>query len=198
MAIRVIDISSGDSFTFPMLPEQLEYTRAGRFDQLRLLEGDANIPTGESSGRISFSGKLPGVRRRGEYIENVRAPGEVQKLWSGWLEHKRRLRIVVGGTPIDEQVYLENFRLTYEGGFGDCDFTISFLRAGASHYAQTNADMALNTYTVCEGDTLWMIALKMLGDGSDYTDIISANYNRIVSAGGIKPGMVLNIPRHSP
>ena len=63
MAIRVIDTVTGETFSFPMLPEQLEYSRAGRFEQLKLLDGDASVPTGESVGRISFSGKLPGTRR---------------------------------------------------------------------------------------------------------------------------------------
>ena len=53
------------------------------------------------------------------------------------------------------------------------------------------------TYTVREGDTLWVIALKQLGSGASYLDILNANYQQIVSAGGIKPGMVLSIPRQS-
>lgn len=197
MAIRVIDTVTGETFSFPMLPEQLEYSRSGRFEQLKLLDGDASVPTGESAGRISFSGKLPGTRRTGAYIENARAPGEVQKLWSSWLENRRRLRIVVGGTPIDEQVYLENFRLTFAGGFGDCDFSISFVRAGAAEYSQAALSAGGGTYTVREGDTLWVIALKQLGSGASYLDILNANYQQIVSAGGIKPGMVLSIPRQS-
>lgn len=194
MAIRVIDTGTGETFSFPMLPEQLEYSRAGRFEQYKLLDGDASVPNGEGAGRISFSGKLPGTRRSGAYIENFRAPGEVQKLWTSWLERRRRLRIVVGGTPIDEQVYLENFRLTFAGGFGDCDYSISFLRAGAQQLDQA-ALSAGSTYTVREGDTLWTIALRQLGSGAGYIDILSANYDRIASAGGIKPGMALSIPR---
>ena len=76
MAIRVIDTVTGAGFTFPMLPESLEYSRFGRFEQLKLLDGDASLPTGETAGRISFSGKLPGSKRSGAYIESRRAPGE--------------------------------------------------------------------------------------------------------------------------
>lgn len=198
MAIRVIDARTGESFTFPMLPERLEYSRTGRFEQLRLLDGDANLPTGESAGRISFSGKLPGPRRSGAYIESYRAPGEVQKLWAGWLEGKRRLRIVVGGTPIDESVYLESFRLAFAGGFGDCDFTISFLRAGGTDYGQVAATAAARTYTVLEGDTPWSVARRALGSGARFDEIFAANYDRIVSAGGLQPGMTLTIPQVTP
>ena len=79
MAIRVIDTVTGAGFTFPMLPESLEYSRFGRFEQLKLLDGDASLPTGETAGRISFSGKLPGSKRSGAYIESRRAPGEVAR-----------------------------------------------------------------------------------------------------------------------
>lgn len=194
MSVRVIDTATGESFTFPMQPEALEYSRAGRFEQLHLLSGDASLPTGESAGRISFSGKLPGQKRSGAYIESRRAPGEVQKLWASWLEGKRRLRIVVGGTPIDENVYLENFRLTFEGGFGDCGYSISFLRAGADEYNSTGGAVSARTYTVMTGDTLWDIARRTLGDGSLYSDIFDANYDAIIKSGGIRPGMTLNIP----
>lgn len=191
MSINVIDIKTGERFTFPMLPERLEYSRAGRFEQLRLLDGDMGLPTGESAGRISFSGKLPGARRSGAYIESCRAPGEVQKLWALWLEDKRRLRIIVGGTPIDEHVYLENFRLSFAGGFGDCDYDISFLRAGR---AGAQAAPAVHTCVVRQGDTLWSIARRMLGNGAAYDAIYEANADAIAAAGGLKPGMTLILP----
>lgn len=195
MAIRVIDALTGESFTFPMLPERLEYSRAGRFEQLRLLDGDAHLPTGESAGRISFSGKLPGPGRSGAYIDSYRAPGEVQKLWAGWLEDGRRLRIVVGGTPIDESVYLESFRLSFAGGFGDCDFSIAFLRAGGTDYGRSAPVSAARTYTVLEGDTPWSVARRALGSGERFDEIFELNYDRIVSAGGLRPGLKLAIPQ---
>lgn len=194
MAIRVIDTVTGESFTFPMLPQQLDYSRTGRFEQLHLLTGDAHMPTGESAGRIAFSGKLPGARRSGAYISNWRAPGEIQKLWTGWMEQSRRLRLIVGGTPIDESVYLENFRLTYAGGFGDCDYTISFVRAAGIGYGASSGTES-GTYTVLAGDSLWSIAQKTMGSGALYEQLRSANYDKIVRGGGLKPGMVLTVPQ---
>ena len=197
MAIRVIDAVTGADFTFPMLPESLEYSRFGRFEQLKLLDGDASLPTGETAGRISFSGKLPGSKRSGAYIESRRAPGEVQKTWAAWLEGKRRLRIVVGGTPIDESVYLESFKLTFAGGFGDCDYSISFLRAGSVDYGESSGSNVPHIYTVMAGDTLWDIARRTLGDGASYGAIFDANYDAIVKSGGIRPGMTITIPEAS-
>ena len=75
MAIRVIDTVTGAGFTFPMLPESLEYSRFGRFEQLKLLDGDASLPTGETAGRISFSGKLPARVRPQRHPRNIQLAG---------------------------------------------------------------------------------------------------------------------------
>ena len=48
------------------------------------------------------------------------------------------------------------------------------------------------TYTVQKGDTLWTIAKKFLGNGSEYKKIEQANSLKTGSI--IYPGMVLNIP----
>ncbi len=195
MAIRITDTASGEIFTFPMMPESLQYSRAGRFEQLKLLSGDKSIPTGESAGRIAFDGKLPGTRRSGAYIGQYRAPADVQKLWSTWLEGKRLLRIAVGGTAVDEYVYLESFKLTFSGGFGDCDYSISLIRADKQDAAEDAA--RVRTYTVVEGETLWDIARRFLGDGSAYTKLIDLNYSELSRSGGIHPGMTIKLPEKS-
>ena len=65
---------------------------------------------------------------------------------------------------------------------------------------------AASTYTVAKGDTLWGIAKKKLGKGSEYTKIYDANADTIEAAAKshgkkssdhghwIYPGTVLNIP----
>jgi LysM repeat protein len=48
------------------------------------------------------------------------------------------------------------------------------------------------TYTVKPGDSLWMIALRFYGDGSQYVKIAQAN--NISSPDSITPGTTLTIP----
>lgn len=50
------------------------------------------------------------------------------------------------------------------------------------------------TYTVVKGDTLWAIAKKFYGNGSQYTKIASANSDKIKNPNLIYPGQVLTIP----
>lgn len=52
----------------------------------------------------------------------------------------------------------------------------------------------LKTYTVKQGDTLWAIAKKYLGDGNRYTEIYNLNKNKISNPNLIYPGQVLTLP----
>ena len=50
------------------------------------------------------------------------------------------------------------------------------------------------TYTVQKGDSLWAIAAKYYGKGSDYTKIAGANTDKISNPNLIYPGQVLTLP----
>lgn len=50
------------------------------------------------------------------------------------------------------------------------------------------------TYTIKKGDTLWAIAKKYYGKGSDYTKIFNANKDKIKDPNKIYPGQVITIP----
>lgn len=49
-------------------------------------------------------------------------------------------------------------------------------------------------YTVQSGDTLWNIAKKQLGNGSDYTKIYELNKDKIQSPNSLNAGIVLIMP----
>jgi nucleoid-associated protein YgaU len=71
-------------------------------------------------------------------------------------------------------------------------------KQGASTTTTTSRDASsapkTKTYTVVKGDTLWGIAKKYYGDGSQYTKIFNANKNRISNPNVIQVGWVLTIP----
>lgn len=50
------------------------------------------------------------------------------------------------------------------------------------------------TYTVKEGDSLYRIAQKLLGDGDRYDEIYKANKDKLSSASDIQVGMKLKLP----
>ena len=53
---------------------------------------------------------------------------------------------------------------------------------------------AAKTYTVQKGDSLWAIAAKYYGKGSEYTKIYNANTDKISNPNLIYPGQVLTLP----
>lgn len=53
---------------------------------------------------------------------------------------------------------------------------------------------AAKTYTVKKGDTLWAIAAKYYGKGSEYSKIAGANTDKISNPNLIYPGQVLTLP----
>jgi len=50
-------------------------------------------------------------------------------------------------------------------------------------------------YTIQDGDTLWAIAQKHLGDGNRYQEIVDANLEVIKDADKIYPGQTIRIPQ---
>jgi nucleoid-associated protein YgaU len=59
----------------------------------------------------------------------------------------------------------------------------------------TAAVTTSDTYTVVKGDTLWAIAKKYYGSGSQYTKIYNANTDKISNPNKIYVGQVLTIPK---
>lgn len=51
------------------------------------------------------------------------------------------------------------------------------------------------SYTVQQGDSLWQIAAKQLGDGSRYEEIIELNANILESEDNLAVGMCLKLPK---
>jgi nucleoid-associated protein YgaU len=53
----------------------------------------------------------------------------------------------------------------------------------------------ITEYTVKQGDSLWSIAQRTLGDGKRYKEIIQANQDKIKDADDLTTGMSLKIPK---
>lgn len=68
-------------------------------------------------------------------------------------------------------------------------------QALATETRKTTQPDAAKTYTVKEGDSLYRIAQKQLGDGDRYDEIYKANQDKLSSASDIKVGMTLKLPK---
>lgn len=201
----------------PWTPEKITFKANGtRFATYDILDrGEVWIPNGSNIHGYSWEGILPGEKnpatqllRGGEWLD----PKQYQSIWSWWRDNATPLRLLVTGTPINHDVYLDDYTVNYEGAFGDYRYTIEFVDArefliqevpkaeapslgkGKKVATAVSAKKVMPTkrttskgtgstsYTIKSGDTLWGIAQKTLGSGSRWREIYNANQEIIEDA----------------
>jgi hypothetical protein len=200
-----------------MLPEKINVQTGARTQSYDIMNiGEARFPLGENLTRFSWSGTLPGAAKKdAPYLRGKWAdPKEIQGLWSVWRARGIALRLMVTGTPVNHDVYLENYNVVYGGYAGDYNYTISFyhgkdIRVNVDSEANTQGDAteaaaqdsgrpeppAPKTHIVARGDTLWRIAQKYLGDGKRYPEIHAINQPPLgADPNEIREGQVLTLP----
>ncbi len=181
--------------TIPWLPDKIKFaSNDTRFASYNILDkGEIKIPSGSNIHSYSWEGVLPGEghknlpMQRGEWQN----PKRIQSIWSFWREAGIPLRLLIIGTPVNHDVYLEDYEVNYAGGFGDYEYKISFIEARDLAIAK-NSDASTSfarapgatqssvmTYTSVGGDTLWSIAARFLGDGARWPEIYTDNQNNI-------------------
>lgn len=212
MRIVVYEVDTGENLIFPMNPEEIQVKAATRFQSYDIMnKGEVKLPLGEELTGFSWSGKLPGRARRNDpFVISWTDPKAIQGLWSEWRSKGTLLVLYASDTPINHDVYLEDYNVTYSGGNGDYDYDISFVVAKplivktedtkeketstgvANNKTEPRPSVIAKTYVVKTGDSLWAIAEAELGSGERLKDI--ATLNNIENPDKIYPGQELKMP----
>jgi nucleoid-associated protein YgaU len=99
---------------------------------------------------------------------------------------------------LDRALYLYQEAQRRNPNLGEAGFAIERVQAAlnppAPAAAPEPAAPAEQSYTVQDGDTLWAIAERYYGDGSQYTRIFDANRDQLDSPDVIQAGQTLRIP----
>ncbi|NLW05632.1 MAG: LysM peptidoglycan-binding domain-containing protein [Pseudomonadaceae bacterium] len=206
---------NGSRIHLPINPERITCqtgTKIETFDVISL--GTITLPRGTVPTRFTFEGFFPGeARRNAPYVTDWRPPKELVGILSTWRDKGVKLRLLVTETPINHDVYFDgedSFEHEWKGGHGDCWYRIRLVQARELMILTENelrktvpaAKVAPSRpalpppklYTVKPGDNLWIIAKRILGDGSRWKELYSKNKSVIgPDPNKIYPGQVLRI-----
>lgn len=133
-------------------------------------------------------------------------PYECVKMIQNWKKQNKPIRLIITETLINYGVTIESFTFSEDDGTRDVNFTLTLreyvLVQSKSSNSNTTTSVKVpstkretktieSTYTVKKGDTLYTIAKKLTGDGSNYKAI--ASKNGIRNPNKIYVGQVLRI-----
>jgi len=223
--VYITELDTGTRIALPLPPEAVKCKSDSKFITYNIINvGEVKLPNGEKLVKFSWSGRLPGASMRHMRMVSAsdwRSPKEIQGIFSMWRRYGKKLRLLVTGTTINHDVYLDSYTVD-NSKFDTVEYSISFSVAkdilvytttelnienttqktttATTNERAASAEAAAaspqkTTYTVQAGDTLWEIAKRFLGNGSRYPEIYEANKAIIgPDPNLIHPGQVLTIP----
>lgn len=221
--VYITELDTGTRIALPLPPESVKCKAETKFITYNIIDvGEVKLPNGEKLTKFSWSGRLPGASMKHMRMVSAadwRSPKEIQGIWSMWRNRGTKLRLLITGTTINHDVYLENYTVD-NSRLDTVEYSISFTHAkdikvyttaelniqDTAQVPQTTNDRPASseaaaetpqktTYTVKPGDSLWAISKKLLGSGARYNELYELNKSII---GGnpnlIYPGQTFTIP----
>ena len=206
-----------DIFRFPILPSAINVQDYAITNDSNITGlGDVTVFGGKGLRTIEISSFFPNPKRKYSFVSYNDYPKQydcVNKI-KKWMDKGEVLRFIVTGTEINFQVRITDFEYSEQDGTRDVYFTINLKEYRKIKISSTtpkkkktdNKDRTdtketdnkpkQKTYTVKSGDTLYDIAKKHYGKGSDYKKIIENNkskYPSLSKSTTLKKGWVLTI-----
>lgn len=186
-----------DLIQFPLAPERVSARTGARTITTEVINlGEIRFPRGTTPAEISWEGKLPGEARKNlPFVVAWKRPQEIIDVLQRWRDAGTTLRLLVTETPLNLDVFIDQFEHSWGGGHGDADYSISLVQVrplrvmtDAEWMAQGSTPKATparpappppRSYTVKTGDFLWLIAKQTLGAGERWREIYEANRDAI-------------------
>lgn len=221
--VYITELDTGTRIALPLPPESVKCKAETKFITYNIIDvGEVKLPNGEKLVKFSWNGRLPGASMRHMRMVSAadwRSPKEIQGIWSMWRNRGTKLRLLITGTTINHDVYLENYSVD-NSRLDTVEYSIAFTVAkdikvyttaelnieDTAQVPQTTNDRPASseaaaetpqktTYTVKPGDSLWAISKKLLGSGARYNELYELNKSIIGSNPNlIYPGQTFTIP----
>lgn len=191
----------------PVPPPEYQYTISNQNDTVNILGlGDIIQITGEGLAEIEISSHFPA--RQVPYAQYYFGdPYVATKTIDRWRQTKRPIRLIITETPINLACAIESFTWGERGGSRDVDYSLKlkeyrFVQVKQVSQVQQvvisperpNTKPEPSNYTIKSGDSLFMIAKRILGDGNRWREIYEKN-KAVIGANPnlIYPGQVLQL-----
>ena len=206
-----------DIFRFPVLPSAINVQDYAITNDSNITGlGDVTVFGGKGLRTIEISSFFPNPKKKYYFVSYTDYPKQydcVNKI-KKWMDKGEVLRFIVTGTEINFQVRITDFEYSEQDGTRDVHFSINLKEyrkikissttpkkkktdnKTRTDTKETSSKTKQKTYTVKSGDTLYDIAKKYYGKGSDYKKIIEKNkakYPSLSKSTTLKKGWVLTI-----
>ena len=231
MEIILTPLTGGARFQFPSLPSEIAVKNGTSYQSYKIIgKGDVKIPKGTNSEEISWESYFYGASKMREPMMGVYVPPHrCVRILESFRDAGTPLTLMATAVGINRDVTISSFQWKPYGGHGNIKYSIAFsqwkeLKVKVLKEADTTSApvTAVNnvedtpeerpepepakTYTIVSGDTLWAIAQRNLGAGTNWQKIYDANRDVIEAAAQahgrsssdnghwIWPGTTLTIP----
>lgn len=212
MKNRKIELSADNRkevIVLPINPTTVEFTEAQLNQKITLLNiGEANLKGNRGLTGTSLSSFFPS-KKSPFYKHAKKKPKEYVELLKKWKTNNTVVRVIVTDMGVNMAMLIDNLSFSMNEGDEDIYYKIDLSEYRTLNVPSVKIDTKVksnglterpntagagNTHTVVRGDTLWAIAKKYYGNGSQYTKIYNANTDKIKNPNLIYPGQVLTIP----
>lgn len=198
------NLEDDEKLRLPVNPAEFTISKANHHQTVNINDsGEINIIGKPGLAAISLAAFFP--VRYDSFCEYQGFPDPYQcvKMMDGWRQAGKVIQLMVTGTDINMPVLIESFAYGEKGGSQDVHYTLELKEyrkltitssPGSAAVAASRpvARPVPKEYAVKSGDTLWMIAKRLTGNGANYTAI--AQKNGIKNPNLIYPGQKLVIP----
>ena len=204
-------------YKLPVNPEEIKRSRELNIETYLVLEeGQVSIPSYCGLEEFSFEAEFPsqdvnymepGAEAEADYYEKMFRKAQKNKkpirfIASNDISDDISVKVLVKSVEVVEKAgeegdkYISLTLMEYKGAgkrYVAIQTPDATVKQEETPLAENPAVTANKTHTVQSGDTLWGIAKKYYGNGSQYPKIMSANPD-IKNANLIYPGQVFTIP----
>ena len=194
-----------DKIRFPVVPPSIGVNRSNNIDTESVIKlGEVPIFNGTSLKTIELTSFFPNQEYSFCDYTGFMKPYEFSDKIQKWMYEGKPLRIIVTDSPTNMQCLIQQFDTVEQDGTRDLYFTLNLLEyrpievpnlsssntssnsnntqnTSRPNKVSTNSSNQQKTHKVVKGDTLYDIAKKHYGKGSDYTKIKEANKSKYPS-----------------